>query len=321
MLVSVIMPMRNAAPYVLAAVNSVLQQQSVDLEILVVDDGSTDASAAIVRNIGDSRIRLVPGPQKGIAACMNVGLAEARGDVIMRCDADDLYPQGRIARQLELLQQHPSWIAVCGTFQMVDIVGRVVAQPFTNMETESVECISDELSAGNLRTSLCTFAIRREALAKMEWFRSYFETAEDLDFAYRLGALGVVGFVKENFLSYRIHSTSITHTVASRRRVFFDETARIFAQQRKAEGKDDLMRGQSPAPPPGVELPVHSADQHLLGLMVGDAWSAFKRGQIQMAIGKAIDAVWRYPFYILAWNLLLRLSVKSALRYLARSGR
>src|SRR5205814_7748320 len=91
-LISVIIPMRNAERYVRAAVESVLAQKDVELEVIVVDDGSTDGSAEVVRGIGDARVRIIPGPQKGISASFNAGLAEARGELLARCDADDLYP-------------------------------------------------------------------------------------------------------------------------------------------------------------------------------------------------------------------------------------
>src|SRR5213593_4773866 len=101
--VSVIMPMRNAERFFAESLHSVLNQQSrgssFDLEVVVVDDGSTDRSARIVREMNDPRIRLVAGPQRGISAAFNAGLAEARGEMIARCDADDLYPPGRLEWQ------------------------------------------------------------------------------------------------------------------------------------------------------------------------------------------------------------------------------
>jgi glycosyltransferase involved in cell wall biosynthesis len=95
MLTSVLMPMRNAAPYVKSAIESVLAHQSSPLELVVMDDGSTDDSAAIVRSIIDKRVRLYPGPQAGISACLNAAWAHCSGDVVMRCDADDLFTPAR----------------------------------------------------------------------------------------------------------------------------------------------------------------------------------------------------------------------------------
>jgi len=90
-LVSVIMPMRNARPFVADALRSVLAQGGAELEVIVVDDGSTDGSGDIVRAMSDPRLRMVQGPAKGIAAAFNTGLAAARGELLARCDADDYY--------------------------------------------------------------------------------------------------------------------------------------------------------------------------------------------------------------------------------------
>src|SRR3954454_19608950 len=98
-LVTVLMPMRNAARFVGAALRSVLEQPNVNLEIVVIDDGSTDESADAGARFKDKRIRIIEGPRRGIAAAFNAGLDAARGEIIARCDADDHYPPGRLAQQ------------------------------------------------------------------------------------------------------------------------------------------------------------------------------------------------------------------------------
>src|SRR3954447_12910319 len=79
-LLSVIIPMRNAEPFVRAAIESVLAQGGVELEVIVVDDGSLDRSVAIVKELYDPRIRIVPGPRQGISAAFNAGLHAAHGE-------------------------------------------------------------------------------------------------------------------------------------------------------------------------------------------------------------------------------------------------
>src|SRR4051812_22597348 len=101
--------MKNAEPFVRAAGESGVAQHDVDLEVIVIDDGSTDRSSVIVREIADPRIRIIPGPRKGISAAFNAGLAEAKGEYLARCDADDLYPPDRLAWQLAFLNGHPDF--------------------------------------------------------------------------------------------------------------------------------------------------------------------------------------------------------------------
>lgn len=88
--VTVVMPARNAARWIGGAVSGVLAQTYEDLELVVVEDGSTDATAAIVEAHGGP-VRLVPGPGSGVAAARNRGIAEARGELVAFCDADDYW--------------------------------------------------------------------------------------------------------------------------------------------------------------------------------------------------------------------------------------
>ncbi len=116
-LVSVLIPTRNAERYIRATLESVLAQAGVDLEVVVIDDGSTDRSVEIAQGMGDERVRIVSGPQKGISAAFNAGVAAAKGEIVARCDADDLYPAGRMAWQVKFLSEHPEFRAVCGYFR------------------------------------------------------------------------------------------------------------------------------------------------------------------------------------------------------------
>lgn len=309
MLVSILMPMRNAEKFVRDAARSVLATTSVPLELIVIDDGSTDASKSVVAGLGDSRVRLIDGPRTGIADCLNTGLRHAKGDILMRCDADDLFPAGRIEAQHRWLAEHPECAAVCGAFEMIDPDGAVVATPFS-AAVENAEDIAGELKDGQLRTHLCTFAMRRSAIDAVGEFRRYFETAEDLDFAFRLGQAGSVGFLNRTFYRYRIHPTSITHIQAKARREFFERTARAFAVQRRDEGFDALMRGAPPAPPVDGGK-ARDAGEHLYNLETAQAWLELERGARARAVTLGLRSVARRPLRLGAWINLAKLVLKS----------
>lgn len=314
MLVSVIMPMRNAEKFVKEAACSVLQERSVPIELLIVDDGSNDKSVDIVQGLGDNRIRVVPGPQQGIAACMNTGLMHARGDILMRCDADDLYPEGRISQQIKLLERNPHFIAIAGSFQMIDEDGWVVARPFEEADNTEIEDITNELTEGRLRTTLCAFAIRKQFALQINGFRTFFETAEDLDFVFRLVEAGPIGFSNTNAYLYRIHGKSITHTQPSPRRVYFEELAKNLAAQRKDGEQDGLDLGTIKPLPQDGGIKPHGVGEHLLELIEGDAWREFNKRNDVMAVKQALHAIRRYPSRSKAWRLLILIVVKCGLR-------
>jgi glycosyltransferase involved in cell wall biosynthesis len=107
--VSVIMSMRNSAATVAAAVRSVRLQTLTDWELVVIDDGSSDDSAAIVAAFADPRIRLQrEAVSAGLAVRLNQAVALSRGDLIARMDADDICFPDRLARQVRHLQDNPA---------------------------------------------------------------------------------------------------------------------------------------------------------------------------------------------------------------------
>lgn len=114
--VSVIIPMYNAALFIEEAIRSILVQDPCPQEIIVVDDGSTDASADVVAALGreDARVRLIAQPNRGIATALNTGLSHARGELIAFLDADDLWLPGKQALQTAALAADPALEIVFG---------------------------------------------------------------------------------------------------------------------------------------------------------------------------------------------------------------
>ena len=113
--ISVIMPVFNAAPFVSAAIGSVLAQTCPDFELIIVDDASTDGSREIIAGFGDERIHKIWQEENlGAAYAKNTGLVVARGEFIAFLDADDIAFPGRLAAQLDFLQGHPD-ISILGS--------------------------------------------------------------------------------------------------------------------------------------------------------------------------------------------------------------
>jgi glycosyltransferase involved in cell wall biosynthesis len=105
--VSVVLPTYNRAHLLGASVQSLLAQEGVDLEVIVVDDGSTDDTAAALAALGDARVRVLALAHAGIAAARNAGIAAARAPYIAFHDSDDLALPGRLATPVAYLRAHP----------------------------------------------------------------------------------------------------------------------------------------------------------------------------------------------------------------------
>jgi glycosyltransferase involved in cell wall biosynthesis len=116
-MVSVLMPVHNGAKHIQESIDSILAQSFMDFEIVIVDDGSTDNTPALIQTFTDSRIRVLRNEENlKIAVSLNRGLNACRGAFIARMDCDDLCNPRRLERQFAFLDTHPD-VGICGTFQ------------------------------------------------------------------------------------------------------------------------------------------------------------------------------------------------------------
>lgn len=305
-MVSVIMPVHNGAATLREAAISVLAEQTVAVELLVVNDGSTDETVSVVSRLQDERVRLIDSPARGIAHAVNAGLAAATGTLFMRCDADDRFAQGRIARQVAWLRQRPEVGALCGRFATITDEG----EPITEMATGDVAAdIGAELRQGQPRTHFGTFAVRTQLLRTLGGCRPFFESAEDIDLQLRLSEMTRVFYTPELAYYYRLHNGSHIHQMGSQRRRWFDTQAVVFQQQRLATGQDALQRGVPPTPPPDDGV-VRSAETHVHDLLLGQAWREHAQGQRWQAVRTGLRAVQQQPTSWPTWRSLVALTIK-----------
>jgi glycosyltransferase involved in cell wall biosynthesis len=306
-LVSILMPLYNAELFIASALASVLQERSLPLEVIVINDGSTDDSVNRVCKIRDDRLQIIDNVGTGIAAALNSGLAVAQGQIVARCDADDLYPAQRLMRQIDWLLQHPDYGAICGGYAAIDPKGSPVIRLDCGGQSED---ITAELRQGITRTHLCTFAIRAEVLRSLGGFRDYFCTGEDIDFQLRLGEASQVWYLPEVQYHYRLHESSITHTQSSAEREFFDTIAREFQKQRYTYGEDDIQRGCPPLPPKKDDKPLTAA-LHIQGFLLSQAWREYHCGQLRKAMSTGVRSLLTKPCNRSIWRSLLALLIKT----------
>jgi glycosyltransferase involved in cell wall biosynthesis len=308
-LISIIMPMRNAQAYVREALQSLQAQANVALEVIVIDDGSTDRSAEIVNEIArsDPRIKMIPGPRKGIAAALNAGLAVAQGEYFCRCDADDWYPADRLAWQLDLMRQKPDIGAVCAMFLMVTASGRRITEQTWRRDASDV---TDDIRRGVARTHLCTFMVRMRHVRDLGAFRDYFIGTEDSDFVLRLGEVCRVWYDPRLSYLYRLHGESITHTQPSAQRKFLERTMLQFQQQRLATGQDDLMRGTPPPLPNDLSPDAERTADQIQSLLLGQAWEAHQDGEWTKSVQLGMRALFTRPGSVKTWRSVMALLLK-----------
>jgi glycosyltransferase involved in cell wall biosynthesis len=309
-LVTVIVPVKNAETYIGAAVRSVLEQSYRNIEVIVIDDGCTDRSIEVVRGVGDPRVRIIEGPQSGISAAQNAGIAAATGEYFANCDADDLMPPDRLEWQVEFLTLHPDFGAVCGYYTAIDSGGKHVSEL---AQDNSPAEITSELRSGKTRTSLCAFLARMDLVRALNGMRTYFVTGQDIDFELRLGEKTRVWYEPRNTYFYRLHDKSITHTQTNQRNVFFEAKAREFQKERLRGEADQLDRGCPETPPVQVAGLARSVGKQVQGFLTAKAWKAYEDGRRREAIRYGFQALSAHPWSFAPWRNTAVLFVKCAL--------
>ncbi|MCB9170786.1 MAG: glycosyltransferase family 2 protein [Flavobacteriales bacterium] len=206
MRVSVLIPVFNKATFVKEAVRSVLDGSWKDLEVVAVDDASTDDSLRILEDIGDRRIRIVRHASNlGPAAAANTGIAAARGEYIVRLDADDIAVPERIARQVAFMDAHPDVGASGGWLQLFG--DREVTWKFPLSD--------DDARAGLLfgvPVSQGASIMRREVLERhgLRYDPAWPRVGEDWLFWARLASVGRIANLDEPMTLYRRGANNIT---------------------------------------------------------------------------------------------------------------
>jgi GT2 family glycosyltransferase len=215
MKVSVVIPVHNGGKYLAQAIDSVLAQTHRDLELLIVDDGSTDGTAAILRHYAarDHRVRCLFQENRGVAAAGNRGLEEARSEWVARLDADDIFLPEKLERQIAFLSRHPD-AKIIGTLagfinhagKPLGIVG--TEGPFTR--AEYVRLVRENRPVYFVNSSTL---MQRETVLAAGGYREAFAPAEDVDLWIRMAEKGHLMLkVPELLLRYRLHGESLTMT-------------------------------------------------------------------------------------------------------------
>jgi glycosyltransferase involved in cell wall biosynthesis len=124
--ITVLMPAYNTEKYIGEAITSVLDQSFADFELLIINDGSTDNTVRVINSFADTRIRLINQTNQGIAAALNIGLLNAKAELIARFDADDICMPDRLMVQYRFLCDHPGYIIVGSDADFIDMDGSFV---------------------------------------------------------------------------------------------------------------------------------------------------------------------------------------------------
>jgi glycosyltransferase involved in cell wall biosynthesis len=227
--VSVIMPVRNGAEWLGEAVASIRAQDFGDFELLIVDDGSDDGTAAMLSGFAaeDRRIRLIRQAPQGIVAALNNGIAAARAPYLARLDADDRARRDRLGKQFAFMEAHPEIVLVGTSAEVIDAAGNVVVRLTPPADHAS---LTRALSRTNpfVHSSVM---MRTVLVRRLGGYRAAFRAAEDYDLWLRMAEAGGVANLAEYLTQYRRHDANLSRRDA----VWQSFSARL--AQRSAAGR------------------------------------------------------------------------------------
>lgn len=231
--VTVLLPVRNAAPFLREALESLRAQTFTRFEILAIDDGSTDDSASILRGFGDPRLRVVRASGAGLVDALNQGLHLCESTYIARMDADDRSLPQRLERQFRALETDASLAMVGARAHVVDAHGRRIGSPAVLQDDRAIRralAVANCFSHG-------TVMFRRSAVLAAGGYRADAPKAEDYDLWTRLAPLGKLANLPETLYEWRSHAGGVSRSSRESQREMADTLAdRYWDGQYAAEG-------------------------------------------------------------------------------------
>ena len=232
--VSVITPVFNGERFIAEAIDSVLAQTLRDWELIVVDDGSTDATPVILAGFADPRIRVIRQENGGEACARNTALDAATGKFIAFLDADDLYLPDGLAAMVGFLEGHPQFDVVYSDGIMCDQDKKPLMQ-LSDIRPYIVEGdILCHLVVSNVVTVPVCTAVNRAAIeASNTRFDLSLVMGPDWDFWIRLARFAQFGYLDRLTCMYRVHATNISKTAGAKRRR--DDLVRVRLKVMNAE--------------------------------------------------------------------------------------
>ncbi len=210
--VSIVLPVYNAAEFLVAAIDSIRQQNFEDYECIAIDDGSTDESGKLLDEVSnqDSRWKIIHQQNSGLVSALNAGISHARGEYIARMDADDISLPERLKQQFQFLENHPDVGLLGCSYGVIDKPGHVVG-------SEPVLLYDRELRLSLLHTH--TFAhgsvmIRTSVLRQVSQppYQATVGYVEDIDLWTRIARVSKLASVPNILYLWRKNPESISHT-------------------------------------------------------------------------------------------------------------
>lgn len=302
------MPVYNSARFLRAAVNSILNQTLTSLELIVIDDGSTDNSIRILGDLAsrDSRMYVYSRPNRGVVQTRNELLTHARAELIAWADSDDISEPDRLQLQVACFSREPDLVSVGAGLLLIDPCGRPISRQSFPRRLD----IDAHLNSPRTDTPFCASMMRTKTVRDVGGFRAPFRIGEDFDLFLRLIEVGSIENLPDILVRYRQHPSSISapNQMGKAWSSYFPIIMDL-ARERRRQGVDRIQRGEPINLPQDSEsAPIEATSDATLHAIW--ARQAQSHGFTRSALVHAVIAIWRQPLSLTGWRALAHVTVR-----------
>ena len=283
--ISVLMPVFNTEKFLVDSIESILKQTLSDFEFIIVDDGSTDRSLDILRyfETRDPRVRLICRNNRGLVKTRNELLEEAKGDVVVWADSDDISYPNRLECLIGLFRIDDALVWAGSAYRLIDPEGWPI-------------CVMGDPDSFGVGTA----AMLRQMAIDVGGFREGLLVAEDTDIGLRMQERGKITYLNEPLIDYRQHLGSVSNSFRQVVKAYATRVSQL-AEERRKFGKDALHRGEDLE---GIQPGIAHRPEPEWQTYSRWAWWALRAGNIVTARKYALLAVRRKPISKDTWKVL-----------------
>ncbi len=217
-LVTCIIPVFNSEKYIESAIESVLNQTYKNIEIIVIDDGSTDDTPKLIKQY-DGKIRYIRQANSGSAAARNLGISNSSGEFIGFLDSDDMWDKNKITLQLECLENNlRTEVCLCNI--------KIINEKGSRIPDDNYVIVTPY--------SVCSILIKTEAIKKVGYFNNNLKFGEDTDWFMKIKEMEIpVKILKDKLVYARLHKDNLTNSFNVRNReVIFSQIKNVLDERR-----------------------------------------------------------------------------------------
>ncbi len=288
---TVVVPVYNAEKHVLEALESIAKQSYGDFEAIVIDDGSTDTSAAIVKEFcqRDSRFRFIHKEHQGVCATRDLGISHARGSWIAVCDADDAWHQDKLSRQIAFLKASPGKysepiiaLGTCG--YRINLRGKVIDkfEP-CGMHTEQAFLrLREHHQVIYMLNSSVIF--RKDIFEQVGGYRADYDVGQDVELWTRMAPYGLILNLPDILTFYRMHGSSASDRKFVRQMINTRRAAEN--AKRRARGEVELTYEEF------VELLKRDAESYQRSMRLWTSRAYYRNAGSALTNGQYLRGLW-----------------------------